>query len=434
MGANHLVQRIFASSLRLAFCLLFLSSGHLCPVEGQPNVPVREPLTLDAPLQDKNFYLFSLIERSSAVRSAVESHPALARLTAKRAKALTQVAMLTHQPACTYVMPLMWTPEEINEVGDALRELYRSNADVRKLADQQLPASGIGVPASTVADSLVKTWQLEAAGMNRILAAYGEGKSFPHSDLDGLVYDSNSQDYSEFLQQLASDVSTQANKDNDAGPFFATSLQFCLELLKANQRDEAARFEPMEQGENRAAASYLKKVNWSKYRYAAILVPGMGPDTVGIPLSPMGRLRVEKAARAYRLGLAPFLLLSGGYVHPRQTPFSEAVEMKKVLIHDFHIPEEAILIDPHARHTTKNLRNAARILFRDGFPLDRPVAILSDIFQIDYIASTDFAARCDRELGYRPFQKLIRVQPDELQWQPDYYASLVQDPRDPLDP
>ena len=89
---------------------------------------------------------------------------------------------------------------------------------------------------------------------------------------------------------------------------------------------------------------------------------------------------------------------------------------------------------PHARHTTTNLRNAARILFRDSLPLDKPVWIVSDIYQGRYIESQGFADRCSRELGYRPFRKLTRLSPNDLEWVPDYLASLVQDPRDPLDP
>jgi len=216
--------------------------------------------------------------------------------------------------------------------------------------------------------------------------------------------------------------------------FFSGALQFSLTLLEANQRDEAARFEPLESGENAAALVRLKSINWKQFRYAAILVPGMGPELPAVPLSPMGRLRVAAAATAYKTGQAPFLLLSGGYVHPTQTPFNEALEMKKLLLREFHIPANAILIDPHARHTTTNLRDAARILYRYGFPLDKPVLIVTDIYQAAYIASDEFAQRCDHELGYRPFRKLTALPPGEVAWEPAYANSLFQDPLDPLDP
>jgi uncharacterized SAM-binding protein YcdF (DUF218 family) len=40
--------------------------------------------------------------------------------------------------------------------------------------------------------------------------------------------------------------------------------------------------------------------------------------------------------------------------------------MKHDLIARLGIPAAAILVDPHARHTTTNMRNAARLLYRYG--------------------------------------------------------------------
>ena len=72
--------------------------------------------------------------------------------------------------------------------------------------------------------------------------------------------------------------------------------------------------------------------------------------------------------------------MSGGFVHPAQTPYAEAIEMKKALIADFSIPQEAILVDPHARHTTTNMRNAARLLYRYAIPFEsvacRPMPVI----------------------------------------------------------
>ena len=47
-----------------------------------------------------------------------------------------------------------------------------------------------------------------------------------------------------------------------------------------------------------------------------------------------------------------FLCVSGGFVHPIRTRFSEAIEMKHDLMTRFGIPANAIIVDPHARHTT----------------------------------------------------------------------------------
>lgn len=417
-------------SLGFAFVVLWVAASVL-PVFAQAGAPDRAPLPRAHPLVDKNFYLCSLIEQSPAFRRAIADNETLTRLKLERRVALREAIAGEDREAAVYASPFLWTSDQIAQVADALRGLYRTDAAVRDAADNRLRASGAGPAATTGGDLLAATWTREAEGMNKIIAAYGEGKTFNNSDIDGLAYDANSEDYREFLHQLARDA---AADEVDDSSFFASAVEFSIGLLEANQRDEAGRFEPLETGENAAPLARLKSIDWSRYSYAAILVPGVGPELPGVPLSPMGRLHVAAAAKLYKAGRAPFLLLSGGYVHPRQTPFNEAAEMKRALMRDFQIPEQAILIDPHARHTTTNLRNAARILFRDGLPLDKPVWIVSDIYQSHYIESQGFANRCSRELGYQPFRKLTRLSDNDIEWLPDYRASLVQDPRDPLDP
>jgi hypothetical protein len=91
------------------------------------------------------------------------------------------------------------------------------------------------------------------------------------------------------------------------------------------------------------------------------------------------------------------------------------------------------LIDPHARHTTTNVRNAARLMFRYGIPTDRPALIATRSYHLDSIASPAFDERNDRELGYRPYVSKRRLSRFELEWLPNV-LSLQADPWDPLDP
>jgi hypothetical protein len=57
-------------------------------------------------------------------------------------------------------------------------------------------------------------------------------------------------------------------------------------------------------------------------------VPGYGDDRPGVILSAMGRLRIELAARRYKEGKAPLIVVSGGFVHPARTPqFGRAVRL-----------------------------------------------------------------------------------------------------------
>jgi hypothetical protein len=204
-------------------------------------------------------------------------------------------------------------------------------------------------------------------------------------------------------------------------------------LLKINSRDEAKRFEPLEKGENARAFARLAKVRWNKYPYSAIVVPGAGPEQAGVALDPAGLARITLAAKRYREGLAPFILVSGGYVHPSQTPFCEAIDMKRALIRDLGIPADSILIDPHARHTTTNLRNASRLLYRYGFPLDRPALITTDEAQTRDIRSPEFVHRQEEELGYLPFRKLKPISPNDTAFYVEI-NSLQADSSDPLDP
>jgi hypothetical protein len=107
--------------------------------------------------------------------------------------------------------------------------------------------------------------------------------------------------------------------------------------------------------------------------------------------------------------------------------------MKKVLLQDYHVPEAAILVEAHARHTTTNLRDAARKIYRYNIPMNKPVLVVSDAAQITYIASQPFSDRCLKELGYLPYRILKRPSDTGLILVPTL-ESLQQDPLDPLDP
>jgi hypothetical protein len=135
----------------------------------------------------------------------------------------------------------------------------------------------------------------------------------------------------------------------------------------------------------------------------------------------------------YAQGLAPFLIVSGGAVHPRGTTHVEALEMRRALIERYGVPADAIVIDPYARHTTTNVRNATRRLIAMGAPLDRDMLVVSNKAHVDSIASPAFAARNARELGYQPATLSARIAPTAVALRPSR-DSLRIDPADPLDP
>jgi len=105
--------------------------------------------------------------------------------------------------------------------------------------------------------------------------------------------------------------------------------------------------------------------------------------------------------------------------------------MKKYLVIELDIPEYVILVDPHARHMTTNLRNAARIMFRNKIPTERHSLVITNTFQSFYITYM-IDERCLEELGYMPYLEVRMISLCETFFLHDM-TSLYADPSDPLD-
>lgn len=297
----------------------------------------------------------------------------------------------------------LWTDEEIYTVSLALAQIYKESPALQKQVDGDLRSSGAYVlfQKQDGGALLANAWQVCARGMNETISVYGLGTTPRYPQIDSISFDVNSAEFQQkialLIRQLSIDTSTTEI-------LWEPSQKVALQLLALNHRDEAGRLEPMEVGVNQAAVKAILTTSWKDYAYSVIVVPGAGPGDRDTALAPVGRNRTALAEEAYRAGKAPFILVFGGYVHPVQTRFSEAIEMKKALLKDYLVPETAILVDPHARHTTTNLRNAAREIYRYDLPMDKPALVISDVAQISYIAGQSFADRCLKELGYLPYQ------------------------------
>jgi len=270
----------------------------------------------------------------------------------------------------------------------------------------------------------------ELTGVNNVIDIFGDGMPSTRGAVDVAEYDTHSPAYRQTLNTLA------RNAFEASTPFaslFQPDVLYACYLLIANRSDYVDRFPGLDTVENADTVLALKNTVWSNYQYSAILVPGLGPEIVGIPLSAGGRARLRIAVKRYLEGQAPVIIVSGGFVHPPHTEANEAVEMKKALIEDFGIPFDAVLVEPFARRTTTNLRNVARLLARYGISLNKPMLLTTDIFQSLSITNGQISDRCIKTLGYVPFQNVKQLSPVEtsLQLTQD---SLQFDPRDPLDP
>jgi hypothetical protein len=125
--------------------------------------------------------------------------------------------------------------------------------------------------------------------------------------------------------------------------------------------------------------------------------------------------------------------VSGGQVHPFQTPHSEAIEMRKYLIEHCSIPATAVIVEPHARHTTTNFRNANRIIFSNDFPTNGKLMFITSKSHLDYLTNENFNKRCLKELGYIPYTALKRLGQYEGEYTPSI-TSLHLNSLEPLDP
>jgi hypothetical protein len=274
---------------------------------------------------------------------------------------------------------------------------------------------------------LIAAWKDAANGLNRLLRIYCLGKDPFYKDIDKVSFDVSSEEYRKLFT-----VKIREIQFSQAPLFFEPTLSFALKLLEVNRRDEAGRYEPLEEGENKACLQDMKNIRWNDYPYSFILVLGSGPGD-SARLSKIGAQRADQAAQLFLEHKAPLIILSGGHVHPMQTPFNEAIEMKKYVMEKFKIPEKSILIEPHARHTTTNFRNAARLVFRYGIPADRMALVTSSEDHIALTTKEGFRIRCATELGYFPMEFISRISPVAAEFKPSV-TSLFFDANDPLDP
>ncbi len=407
-----------------------LNSSHFTFVQAaalnQSGFDSSYKLTFRNAVQDKNFYLLSLFQRNPEVEQLLRRNVVLRKLSNDKTRALRAAANCNDVDCFDRLF--RFTSPTIDAVATQLKTLSTHPA-FRKLIRKDMRPSGAFIKYSQQSDSemLVSAWKDAANGMNRLLRVYALGKDPFYKNIDRVSFDVNSEEYRTLLKRKLAEISFSR------GPlFFEPTLEFSLKLLEANRRDEAGRYEPLEAGENKASTQDLKNIKWNDYPYSFILVLGSGPGD-SARLSKIAARRADQGAQLFLERQAPLIILSGGHVHPMQTPYNEAIEMKKYVMEKFRIPEKSILIEPFARHTTTNFRNAARLAFRYRIPTDQKALATSSEDHIGIITKDGFRIRCMTELGYFPMEFITRVSPVAAEFKPSA-ASLFFDANDPLDP
>lgn len=389
-------------------------------------------------VQSKNYYLLTLFEELADVKKLLSDDTVLLNIERNKTADLTASLKNCDKDALCYTSKIKFTDLEIKSVTNRLRALYKPGNALDKLVQNHLIPSGTYIlfKNSDPTEILVKAWQQDANGVNFAIGVYAEGKKPNYPNIDSISFNTkerkDSNVYRQYLSLLYNTASLVSTESKENKLFFYPSLTAALLFIEMNEREQAADFEPMAEGENKAATERIKSIKWDNYKYSVILVPGAGPEEKEVALSAEGMLRCRLAALQYAKGVAPFIVTSGGKVHPYKTKYCEATEMKKYLIEKFHIPENAIIIDPHARHTTTNMRNTARLIYRYGIPFTKSGITCTTKFQSAYITTT-LIERCMKELNEVPYKNGERLSETEVEFYPLIEALQI-NPAEPLDP
>jgi hypothetical protein len=398
-------------------------------LQAQQNFPSQsyQLVTSENKVQYKNYYLLTLMQQLPEVKKALMNDPILQNLLKEKTTQANGASTMCKLASC-YAAALKFNETEISKVGERLIFLYQTDPIFSNLVKADLLPSGCyGMFADLPpAQLLVKAWEEDAKAVNYAIDVYVMGKQPNYPKIDSISFVSKDKQFAEL-------IAMNAALAFDKKPiFFEPTLKFALGALEINGRNEAADYEPMATGINQAAIAHVKKTKWGDYKYSVILVPGAGPDDRETALSAGGMIRCRLAAVEYQKGLAPFIVVSGGRVHPYKTKFSEAYEMKKFMVEVLKIPAQAILIEPHARHTTTNLRNCIRLMFRYGMPMDKPAIVCNVPSASTYIGNL-LLERCKKEFGYYPYKNGLRLSDTVTEFYPDAIA-LQLDDDEPLDP
>lgn len=412
------------------FCLMvsFVGMGQSLP---HPD-PAYQPVHSASIVQTKNYYLLTLLAEIKPVRELLEKDDVLRSLAQTKSAHLEKSTKDCKSDYLCYTGGMKFSQEEIKQAGQRLEALYSEQNALGKLVKEHLMPSGsyFLIKATAPQELLRKAWEQDAGAVNHTIEVYAEGKKPNYPAIDSIGFKRTAKNYPVLVYDC-SEVTRQETRGTNL--FFTPTMRFALLFLEVNERNEAADYEPMISTVNKAAYDQVKKTTWSQFPYTSILVPGAGPDTYERALSEGGMLRCRLAAMRYFDGMAPFIIVSGGRVHPYKTRYSEAFEMKKFLMETLHVPEKAIIMDPHARHTTTNMRNAARLIFRYGIPMDRPGIVCTVRSQSFYITNDAFVNRCLREINHVPYKLGKRLSDTAFEFYPLTNALQI-DADEPLDP
>jgi hypothetical protein len=395
---------------------------------------------------EMNFGLLASLESDPVLRKIVASDNTLAAinqaivarlLTADDACRKTQelraeTPAATIAPACN-ISGLRWTSDEMVRARAAAGQLFDTYPQVAAFTKERLRQSGefSRYASRSDRDLFLAAWDDAHTGIDRITRVYGLGEAPYFADIDSAIYPVADRYFQALVAGTVVDIALTERAD---GLVWSVPRRLSMGLMVIHRRDDAPRQAALAAIENAPALARAAGLDWTEWTHSVILVPGHSPEIAYEPLNPNAKLRIRRGVELYRAGKAPFLVVSGGTLRPIGTETNEALAMKQYLMAAWNIPEDAIIIDPVARHTTTNIRNTARIMFDLAkLSRDMPETAMIAGNSVPYIASERFAARCRKELGYLPFSVVSRPDSEILIFRAEPMAEH-RDATDPMDP
>src|SRR5258705_11759685 len=227
--------------LILSFVLLTNTSFTQNPRLNSSGFDNTYKLTLRNAVQDKNFYLLSLFQQNPEIRKLLRENKTLKKLSAEKLRAL-RMAANCNDVGC-FDRLFRFSAPTIETVATELKSLGK-HPKFKKLVMKDLRPSGAFIKYSDQSDSemLLAAWKDAANGMNRLLRVYCLGKDPFYKDIDKVSFDVSSEEYHKLLKVKIAEI-----KLSKESLFFELTLNFALEQLEAIRRDEAGRYETLEE-------------------------------------------------------------------------------------------------------------------------------------------------------------------------------------------
>ncbi len=382
---------------------------------------------------EKNFFLFSELDQNDKVNEVLQSDKKLNKLLNEKLELIASALTTPKRNITDMVKPYQWSKKEIDMVSEELKTLLRKESVLVDFVNNDLKPSKAYINYQSLTDDeyLVSSWRLCAKAMNHIIDVYASGKKPRYPRIDSISYDVKSNFFKNSIYFWSDALKSHSKWETE--PFYKPALDLCISLLYLNHRDEAARYEPMEIKENAKVVNNIPNIDFNQFPYAAIVVLGSGPENYRDHMTSVGKLNLMLGYLEYKAGNAPLIIVSGGHAHPYRTQFAEAIEMKKELMNRYGVPEANIIIEPHARHTTTNLRNSVRLIEKYHVPMDKKCMAVSNNDHIQYVTDKVFKERCLNELGYMPVTLGKRLSQTAVEFTPSILSNQ-QNPMEPLDP